>query len=113
MSMWSRIKSMLGGAVALRTVPSAATLPCPDDDNAFYVSGSTTVTSLYTPSWIRNRMVTIIGAASASVTFTNTNTLTTAGQMYLQGSDVVLNESDVLTLFCQNDGTWIMLGNIG
>lgn len=109
MAIWSRLKSMAGGHGTLKTLASAATLYVPPDDNAYYLSGSTTITSLSVPKYLYNRKVTFIGAASAAVVFTNTNTLATAGEMYLQGSNLTLNESDVLELFCQNDGTWILL----
>lgn len=111
MSMWSRLKSLAGGHGALRTLASAATLVIPDDDNAFYVSGTTTITSITVTVSTRNRLLTFIGAASAGVKFTNTNTLTTAGQIFLQGSDRTLNESDVLQLYCQNDGTLILVNS--
>lgn len=113
MSMWSRVKSMLGGHGPLVTVASAATTQLPDDDNAFFISGSATITNLKVPQHLRNRKVTLIGAASAAVVFTNTDTLTTAGQMYLQGANQTLTESDVIQLFCQNDGTWVMLNFLG
>lgn len=109
MSEWSRLKSTVGGHRDPTTIASAATLTLPDVGNAFYVSGSVTITSLVTSTFVRNRRVTLIGAASANVAFTNTNTLTTAGQMYLQGANVTLNEDDVLELFCKNDGTWIIV----
>lgn len=109
MSMTSRMKSDVGGAVPPRTIASAATLNCPDDDNLFFVSGTTTVTSLVTPQWIRNRKVRIIGAAAAVVTFTNTNTPTTAGQMYLHGQNRTIQEDDVIEMYCKDDGTWILL----
>ena len=110
MAIWSRLKSVAGGHYPLSTLASAATLNLPSDDNAFYISGSTTITSLLNAdNVIRNRRVLFIGAASAAVTFTNTNTLTTAGEMYLQGSNLTLNEDDVLELLCKSDGTWIIL----
>lgn len=109
MSMWGRLKSMVGGRESPSTLASAATLALKDEENTYYLSGTTTITSLTTPSFIRNRKVTFIGAASAGVTFTNTNTLTTAGQMYLQGSNLLMAEDDVIELFCKTDGTWILL----
>ena len=108
MSIPSRIKSSAGGHYPLQTRASAATMYLPPDDNCFLVSGSTTITSLVTDTWVRNRRVMLIGAASAAVTFTNTNS-PTANQMYLQGANLVLNEDDVLELFCKSDGSWIIV----
>jgi len=109
MSMWSRIKSAIGGHTPPQTLSSAATLTLPDDDNLFYLTGTTTITSLVTPSSIRNRKVTIIGGSDAEVAFTNTNDPTTAGQMYLHGQNRIVREDDVIELFCKADGTWILL----
>lgn len=106
MSEWSRVKSLLGGHKALSTIASATTLAVPEVNNAFYVSGSTTITSLTTPNYCRNREVTFIGATSASVTFTNTTGSTTAGQMDLAGESIVLSAKDILTLFCNENGVW-------
>lgn len=109
MAIWSRLKTLAGGAGTPPTLASAATLTLPEVDNGFYVSGTTTITSLVASTNTYNREVTFIGAASANVTFTNTDSPTTAGQMYLQGSNRLLQESDVLKLFCQTDGTWILV----
>ena len=109
MSMWSRVKSLLGGHGPLRSIASAATFYYPDDDNAIYISGTATITSLNTGQHMRVRKVMFIGAVGANVTFTNTNTPTTAGQMFLQGSNIVMNEDDVVELICKEDGTWILV----
>ena len=114
MSMPSRMKSGAGGDIvpdSKRTVASATALIIPDWTNVVYVSGSTTVTSISMPAQLRSRRVTFIGAASANVTFTNTDTLTTAGQMYLRGVNRQLQESTILELFCQADGTWIIVNS--
>lgn len=109
MSMWARLKSLAGGRAPLTSVASAATLRVGDEDGAIVVTGTTTVTSLVSANYIRNRQLTIIGGVGANVTFTNTNTLTTAGQMYLHGANRQLVESDVMVLICQADGTWILV----
>lgn len=110
MSMWSRVKSMLGGNGELVTVASAATLNLEDKDSANYISGTTTITSLLVScKAVRNRKHTFIGASGATVTFTNTNTPTTVGQMYLHGANRVIQEDDVIELYLKNDGTWILL----
>lgn len=109
MAIWSRLKSIAGGHYPLSTLASAATLNLPSDDNAFYVSGTTTITSLLNAdNVIRNRSVMFIGAASAVVTFTNTNSPTTAGEMYLHGANRTIQEDDVIELICKSDGTWIL-----
>lgn len=105
MAIWSRLKSLAGGHGVLRTLASAATLVIPDDDNAFFVSGSATVTSITIPSYLRNRELTFFGAASANVTFTNTDSPTVAGTMSLNGVNRQLTGAGMLKLFCDNDGT--------
>lgn len=115
MSMWSRVKSLIGGmgkADADKTLASAATLNVPDDSNLWYLSGTTSITSLVIAPSTRDRSVTFIGAAGASVTFTNTNAPTTSGQMYLHGVDQVIQADNALTLLCKRDGTWTMLSPV-
>jgi hypothetical protein len=109
MSYASRLKTLLGGKGNLKTLASAATLTIPDSDNAFFVSGTTAITSLLvTGGHVRNRKVAFIGASGASVLFTNTNTPTTAGQMELRGVDRTISADTVLELYCKSDGTWIL-----
>lgn len=105
-SMWARVKTFLGGKQTLTTLASVATLNVPDDDNGYFISGSATITSLTVAPYLRNRQVTFIGAASASVTFTNTTDSTTAGQMDLGGENIVLSAKDIVTLFCDQNGVW-------
>lgn len=112
MSIPGRLKSGAGGdvyPVARNTIPSQAALVLLDWTNVMYVSGTKTVTSLSCPSSLRNRRITLIGAAGASVQFTNTDTLTTAGQMYLRGANRLMGEDTVLELFIKPDGTAILL----
>lgn len=112
MSFWERAKSDLGGKGSTATVASAATLNLPDNDNVFFVTGSTTVTSLMIPSHLRRREVTLIGDTSANVTFTHTASPTTAGEMYLVGSNRTLLEGTVLKMFCRADGIWQLTSNL-
>lgn len=110
MTMLARWKSMAGGNGPPVTVASAATVTLEDKDSCNYVSGTTAITSLLvTNKALYNRKHTFIGASGASVAFTNTNSPTTAGQMYLHGQNRVIQEDDVIELFCKNDGTWILL----
>lgn len=109
MSIWARLKTMAGGKGNLDTLASVATLRLPDNDSAWYVSGTTSVTSLYVPPFLYNRRVTLIGASSAQVSFANTDNPSTAGQMYLHGQNRIIREDDLIELFCKNDGTWILL----
>lgn len=106
MGMLDRLKSLAGGHKTLATIASGTTTAVPESDGAFYVSGSATITSLTTPNYCRNRQVTFIGAASASVTFTHTVGSTTAGQMDLGAQSIVLSAKDVLVLFCNENGVW-------
>lgn len=115
MSMPGRFKSTAGGDIvpaAKRTVPSATTMVVPDWTNLFYVSGTTTVSAMTIPSHLRCRLLTFIGAASASVTFTNTNS-PTAGQMYLRGSNRLVTEDVVIQLLVKEDGTITLVGFTG
>jgi len=112
MSIPGRLKGDAGGdvyPVAKNTVPSATALVLLDWTNVMYVSGTTTVSTLSMPSSLRNRRITLIGAAGAAVQFTNTDTLTTAGQMYLRGSNRLLLEDTVIDLFVKADGTAILI----
>ncbi len=106
MTYVARVKTLLGGKGTLTTLASAATLNVPDDENAYYVSGTTTITSLTVAPHLRNRRVTFIGAASASVPFTNTTGSTTAGQMDFGGVTPTLSAGDVFVLFCNENGVW-------
>lgn len=88
------------------TVASAATLNLPAGGK-FSVTGSTTVTSLGpTHSSLVGRRITLIGGASASVPFTNTDNASTAGQMELGGNDITLGQDDFLILELTSSLTW-------
>lgn len=110
MAIWARLKSIAGGGGATPTVASATTIILPENDNVFLVSGSTTITTITVAAPQRNRLVWFIGAASASVSFTNDNSPST-GEMYLQGADRVIQEDDVLCLYCKTDGTWLLVSS--
>lgn len=108
MSMWARVKTMLGSKTPLTTLASATTLNIPDSNNCFLVSGTATITSLVSADFIRNRAVTFIGAAGCTVTFTNTNT-PVVDQMYLHNQNRTILEDDVIELFCKDNGAWLLL----
>lgn len=113
MSIWGRSKTLAGGNAPIPSLASATTLAIPDADSAWVITGTTTVATLSVPQYLRARLLTFIGGASASVTFTNTNTTTVAGQMYLRGQDLVLNEDYVLVLLVKNDGTITLVSYSG
>lgn len=113
MGFWSRLKSIAGGDIPTATLASASTLVLPDNRNVFLISGSTTVNLISAPAYTRGRLITLIGAASANVTFTNNNTTSTAGQMNLRGSDRQLLEDYVLQLWIKDDGTLNIVGFTG
>lgn len=109
MGVLSRVKSVGGNNRPIPSVASAATLALPDDSNVVYVSGSTTVTSLDAGNPRPGRHLTIIGATSASVTFTNTTGSTTAGQMDLGGESILVSAKDILRLVRDNNGVWQLI----
>ena len=90
------------------TIASASSITLPPQGDKFVVTGSETITSI-TRTALRNflQRITFVGGSSAAVTFTNTNS-PELGQMFLQGSDVVLNEQDVIVLVPQIDGSWVL-----
>lgn len=92
-------------AGSVSTLVSATTLTIPDTANVFFVSGSTTVTALSLSVNTTGRTIRLIGAANASVTFTNTDAPATNGQMYLRGGNRQLLESTILDLQIISDGT--------
>lgn len=111
MSIPGRLKSYVGGSGEVNaniTLASAATVNVPDDHNLFYVSGTTTITSLLAGPRTYNRSVMFVGAAGSTVVFTNTNTPTAAGQMYLHGANRTIQEDDIIELVCKQDGVWIL-----
>ena len=106
----ARVKSGVGASwQAQPTVASAAALYVNNNVTSVYISGDTAVTSIATTFIQPGRRLTFIGAASASVLFTNTNDTTTKGQMDLGGSDRTLGDNDVLTIEQRNDGSWVMI----
>lgn len=108
MAFIARIKTLAGGKKTLPTIASATTTNVPDGDNAFYISGSATITALVVPTSLRNREVTFIGAASAAVVFTHTASATTTNQMILGSGNITLGAGHVLVLFCKENGVWIV-----
>lgn len=106
MSFIARIKSLAGGGGTLATLASATTMTVTPNDNAFYVSGSATITSLKAAPSTRNREVVFIGAASAAAVFTHTSGTSTVDQMDLGNQSIVLSANDVLKLFCNENGVW-------
>ena len=106
----ARMKSLVGGKGKTATLASATTIALPQQDNIFIVTGSTAITTMTVLPAHRRRLVWVIGAASASVACTNNNS-PAAGQMYLQGADQVIQEDDVLCLYCKADGTWTLVSS--
>ena len=109
------MKSVFGGLGGfINTIASAATVSVPDEESVFFVSGTTTITTLNGVASARGRVVWFVGAdasGATQVTFTNTNGTTTAGQMDLGNqSNVVLSDRDVLCLYLTAGGYWIALG---
>lgn len=106
MAILGRLKSWFGEAKTATTLASAATVRVPSEGSTFHVSGSTTITSLVAAQESYNRLVMFIGAASASVLFTNTTGTTTAGQMDLGGASVLLAEKDIAIFRVNHQGVW-------
>lgn len=104
-----RLKSLAGGkglSDTQKTVASATSTAINDGENFLLISGSATITSLVAAQSTRDREVTFIGAASASVTFTNTTGTTTANQMDLGGTNITLAAGDLLQLILRANGVW-------
>ena len=92
-----------------KSIPSAASLILQRNQNKISLTGTTAVTSLLmagAPSDNEGRPLMIWGGASCSVVLTNTNSPTTAGQMYLGGANITLNENECVILEAKSDGTW-------
>jgi len=78
-------------------VPSAATITLPGGGQVFFVTGTTSITSI-TPSW-RGRHVTLL--------FTDVLTVTNGGNLILAGSaNFVTKLEDSLTLVCDGNN-WL------
>lgn len=106
---WVKVAADIMPTTSGSTVASATTTVIPDTGNIFYLSGSATITTLTGTTTAYPRRVTLIGAASAAVVLTNTDA-PSSGQMYLRGSNRLLNESTVIDLILQTDGSWIIAG---
>lgn len=107
MSFWSRVKSLGGSNTPIVSLASQATLTLNDNDNAWLVTGTTAISKITCPAFLRNREITLIGAAGANCTLTNNNT-PTADQMYLKGSNQLIQEDTVVKLILKIDGTWTL-----
>ena len=110
MSKYARMKSKAGGA-PIPSFASAASTVLPDESDLLTLTGTATITSLLGPGYttvLPGRQVTIIGGSGATVTFTNTNSPTAAGQMYLHGQNRISQEDDLIELIQKNDGSWIL-----
>lgn len=112
MSMWARLKGLVGGEGYIRdkTVAAATTLYVPDDLSVVALTGTATVTSLTAEPYTRGRMVWFYQSDSGTTTLTNSPGTTTAGQMDLGGLDPAnqtLNQSDWICLYLKSDMTWI------
>lgn len=105
-----RIKSVAGASLPSKnTLTAATTLYLPAGTNEFYLTGTATVTSLGGPTTeYLPREITLIGESGAT-TLTNTTGTTTAGQMDLGGSNIVISAKDVVKLRRRRDGTWLLV----
>lgn len=112
MSMWSRLKSIAGGDRDFYTLAVATTTNVPSSSNLFALTGTATVTSLLASANTRNRIVTFYQSDSGATTLTNTNGTSTAGQMDLGGSDIVLGQDDSVDLLLRPDGSWLRISSV-
>lgn len=108
MGLGSFLKPNPAGSFVTTTLASASALSIPDGSNVFLVSGTTTIATL-TATRLPGRRITLIGAASASITVTNNNDPTTEGQLDLGGSNRTLAQQDILELIQLLNGTWVMV----
>ena len=115
----SRVKSTHGSlAPPTITVPTAATddLDLPQHSNVFLVTAPSNITGMSTCNLNKpietGRIVLLIAADStANLVFTNDDTPTSKGQMDLGGSDITLDDRDVLCLIQRSDGSWLRIFN--
>ena len=104
----SRVKNAFGANSAINnTVAAATTVYVPDGLSVVNLTGTATITSLQADIGSRGRLVHFIQSDTGATTFTNTDSTTTANQMDLGGSNVVLGQTDVLTLYLQSNGVWL------
>lgn len=117
MGFYSRVQSILGleDPRVLTLVASQTTLRLPKGSNNFEITSPATETIATIDALGRisgGRVVIFVAKiGSAAVTFTNNNATTTKGQMELGGSNIVLDDNDVLVLWQRPDGTWIRITN--
>lgn len=104
-------KSFIQSNATSNSVASATTTVVPDIGNVFVLTGSATITTLSATDNDRYRIVTFVGGASAAVVFTNTESPSSAGQMYLQGANRLLQEQDIIQMLLQPDGTWLIVND--
>lgn len=112
MSMWSRLKGLVGGdsAIRLKTVAAATTLVVPDDLVVLPLTGTATVTAISRSQQLRGSFLWLHQSDSGTTTLTNSPGTTTAGQMDLGGLDpssAVLAPSDWIQLYHRPDDTYI------
>jgi len=104
----------LGGAASNRltpivTIASAATITIPDTGSIFYLSGSTGVTTM-NAALFPGRVITLVGAASASVAFTGATVTTipgTTGQIFCPS--LTLADADSATFRQTETGAWVCI----
>lgn len=115
MGFMARIKSLAGargGITASTALTAAATLRLPDHSNVFQISvtgGDTqSLSSLEATDILPGRLV-ILEVTSGTVNFQHTASPTTAGQMYLNGSNRAVTANETIVLYQRSDGTWRLL----
>lgn len=114
MPVTANMKQMAGAATNLATpiptIASAATITIPDDGTVFYLSGTTGVSAM-SGALRPGRIITLIGAASASVAFTGATVTTipgTAGQIFCPS--LTIADADAATFRMTETGAWVCTG---
>ena len=111
MGLIACMKSMTLGKATIPTITSATTITLDNSSNVFLLSGTATCTSLVCNEAITpGRRVRFLGS-SGTTTFTNTDSASTLGQMYLGGANRSIGPSQQLTLEQDNNGIWQIVGN--
>lgn len=108
MGWLGRAKRIPGGGTQIPTIASATAVWLPDDVSVAFISGTTAITSVRTPTIIAGREVTFIGVTTTGPLFTNDDT-PAAYELDLGGSDRTIAPTDILRLMQKADGTWLML----
>lgn len=94
------------------TFTPTATCILPAGEYNFIVLGSATITTIPIHAANVGTIVRFRGGASALVVFTNDDAATAVGAMDLGGSNITLEEKDVLELELIADGSWIRIKHI-